>query len=569
MIPPPLLRRIRLGALGLLVVLVALAWSLLGPALGAGLGIAIGGAPDDPGAARAEATPRIPSEIPLSDVHPWGANFFLEREVEEAKREQTVDDARRAGLRWARQHLRWDEVEDAPGSYVWDKYDEIVNLYRDAGLEVILRVDWTPRWAGDADWAPGENNLPADMEDYARFFGAAVEHFEGEVRFFQVWNEPNLSSEWDWRPVDPEAYTEMLAAAASAAREANPDVVVLSAPLAINTETLDIAGNLSDLAYLEGMYDAGAAEHFDVLAANAFGMDRPPEDEPAADRLNFRRVELQREIMEAAGDDETPIWLSEYAWNAAPEDLAELPWQRVSEEEQAAYTVDGVRFARQEDRWPWAGVFSVWYFRREGGLSPSRPEYYFQMMTPDFVPRRVYDAVREHAATLEVAGPGLWEERSAPVTLEDRDAWDWRWDDTARDRNVLVSRLPAEANDPDAALRLRFRGRDLRARLRAEGEATLWAAVDGRLGEPLVLASETAGAWREYPLAVGLSDGEHELELLVGRGSAPVALDAFLVDSPPEGERPPLLPIGLGLAALALGALLLRDLRHAARRVRL
>lgn len=549
MIPPALIRRIRLLFAALIGLAAALAFVLLRPA--------------DPTGDEGSVAAHRSSDIPFTDVHPWGANVFLEREVEAAKREQTAADAEAGGLRWARQHLRWDEIESVRGDFDWSKYDAIVDLLRAHHLEVILRLDWTPQWAGTEAWSPGENNLPADVDDYAHFVGEATRHFRGRVRFFQIWNEPNLSSEWDWQAVDPAAYTAMLAAAARDARAVDPDVVILSAPLAINLEPLSVAGNLNDLDFLRGMYEAGADAHFDILGVNAFGMDRPPDDAPAADRLNFRRTELQRAIMVEHGDDDTAIWLSEYAWNAAPEWLPDRPWQRVDERQQAEYTVAGVDYARDGARWPWAGVFNVWYFRREGGVAPDRAEHYFQMLTVDFVPRPVYRAVQAHARALGIAGPGRWQERSAPVVLTALDAWRWRRRDGAWDGNAIEA-SGAIGEQPEAALALRFNGQAIRMRLAVDGDASLAVVVDGRVRPPI---ARSPADWDSVTLAEELPPGEHTLQLAVASGG-PVAIDGFEVSAGPRDATRWRLPVALATTALLVVGLLARDVRAATKRIR-
>jgi hypothetical protein len=543
----------RLTALALLLCLAALGWTVMQPSL---LPIA---APVSEGAAEAEA-PRPLSTIPLADVHPWGANFFLEREVELWKQELTATMARDAGLRFAKQHLLWSEVERTPGSYDWQKYDRIVSLLRDAGMEVVLRVDWPPQWATEG-FDAGANGLPRDMDDYARFVGAVAEHFTGRVRFIQVWNEPNLSSEWGWRPVDAAAYVDMLARAAEAARAANPDVVILAAPLAINNEDLGLHGNESDLTFLRKMYEAGAADHFDVLAANAFGMERSPEDAPAPDRLNFRRTELQRQIMREFDDDTKAVWFSEYGWNAAPSDIEDNIWGRVEESVQADWTVEGVRYA--EEHWPWAGVFGIWYFRRErfrGAFADS----YFQMLSVDFVAQRVYDAVREDATRGDrlLAGPGGWQERSAPVRLERLGDWSWQRLAGASDGHGLV------AVNPEATLRMRFRGREVHARMRQGAQAGgLRVNVDGR-DLPVRSLKEGRG-WADVALATELSDGEHELRIAPWRAGGEVAIDSFRVGAGVAQDRPPLAPLLLGGLCAILSVLLLVDVRRAMGRARL
>jgi hypothetical protein len=181
---------------------------------------------------------------------------------------------------------------------------------------------------------------------------------------------------------------------------------VLSAPLAITLEDASMRGNHNDLVFLEQMYQAGAGEYFDILSANAFGLDYPPEEPPDPNVLNFRRVELHREIMERYGDGSKPVWINEYGWNAAPASFPDeiLTWERVTEAEQADYTVRGIAWAREH--WPWLGVVNIWYFRQVGDIPPDRASYYFALMDPGFNPRPVYDAVREAAQETSSARSG-------------------------------------------------------------------------------------------------------------------------------------------------------------------
>jgi len=346
--------------------------------------------------------------IPHTDLNPIGANFFLEREVEPWKREETMRMARQAGITWAKQQFIWAEIEPQPGEFRWEKYDDIVTLCEAYGVQVVARLDGAPPWSREEGTMPGRP--PRDFGLYGDFVYRFVEHYRGRVRYIQIWNEPNLYIEWGNRPVDPEGYVEMLQTAYRRAKEADPDVYVLSAPLAITLgEPHPEPGKwraMSDLQFLEEMYQAGAAPYFDLLSANAFGMGSPPEEPPSPSTLNFRRIALQREIMERYGDHDKPVWFNEYGWNAAPASFAEgdLPWKRVSEEEQALYTAQGIEYARQN--WPWAGVFFVWYFRQVGDIPPQEAAYYFRMVDVDFIPRRVYYAIQDlDALELSTAAP--------------------------------------------------------------------------------------------------------------------------------------------------------------------
>ena len=344
-----------------------------------------------------------PSPIPLANVWPWGVNTFLDLEVETWKRRQTLDMVRDAGIRWIKQHAPWADIETpqreqyfdaAARRSTWDKYDEIVDLAEQAGVDIIARIDRAPAWARGNRGHP--TAPPADFGDYGRFLTAFASRYRGRVRHYQIWNEPNLAHEWGGAPPEPAAYARLLREAALAIKSVDDENVVIAAPMAATLENSPRA--MDEVRYLRRLYEAGAGDDLDVQAANAFGLEHPPDAPPDPGVLNFRRVEFVRELMVEFGLRNKPVWFNEYGWNASPADMhpAKLVWRRVPEETQAEWTVDGVRYALTH--WPWAGVFNLWFFRKPlEALQPDESEYYFRMVEPDFTPRLVYRAVQRAA----------------------------------------------------------------------------------------------------------------------------------------------------------------------------
>src|SRR5690606_18122555 len=141
-----------------------------------------------------------------------------------------------------------------------------------------------------------------DYQDFAEYVRAVVDRYRGRVRYYQLWNEPNLTDEWrSDQPVSPERYTELLKTAAIAAREADPSVVIVAGALAA---TIDLDGtqapgrNFSDLLFFQRMYDAGAAPYFDVVAVQGYGLWSGPTDHRLHPRvMNFSRAQLIRDLM--------------------------------------------------------------------------------------------------------------------------------------------------------------------------------------------------------------------------------------------------------------------------------
>ena len=517
--------------------------------------------------------------VPHTDVNPYGANFFLAREVEAWKRKRTVEMARQAGLGWAKQQFAWAEIEPlrkgefidpVSGESSWAKFDQIVDLCRTYGLQPIIRLDRAPAWARPADTRP--ETPPTNFEDFGDFVYAFVQHFSGRVQYIQIWNEPNIYPEWGEQAVDPVAYTRMLKIAYQRAKEADPNVVILSAPLAITLgEPHPEPGkwrSMPDAAYLEAMYEAGARDYFDILSANAFGFDLPPEDPPDPNALNFRRVELQREVMERYSDGDKAVWFNEYGWNAAPESFSDeaLIWKRVSEEEQAQYTLQGIEFVQRE--WPWAGVFNIWYFRQTGQqYSPDDAAYYFRMVDVDFTPRRVYDAVQDATDALLIAAPGHFEETSSAVTAEA--SWRGMIAEEASGQGYFQS------DKPGASLTFTFQGHsvDLIAR-RGREEGRLLVTLDGRTvaglpaddqGRSTLDLRTPMTTWQTHlPIASGLASGQHVVRLTVGEGTGNV--DAFEVNAGQLPAFPILLVAGLGAGVLVLAGALVWDLHSRPRR---
>ncbi|HMA33615.1 MAG TPA: O-antigen ligase family protein [Chloroflexia bacterium] len=357
--------------------------------------------------------------------NPLGVNVFLEKEADPANVRRTLRIAHDGGFTLIRQGFFWNDIEIAgkgdfvdrrsgPPHSAWDKYDYIVDQARAFNLDILARLDAPPDWAALCP-GPGGHSAPARISDYADFVAAVVSRYRGKIRYFQIWNEPNLEGEWASkvggrcvRQPNAVEYTALLKAAYQAAHAANPDAVVLMAPLAQTIETGP--ANLSDLLYLQEMYDAGARPYFDIASVMAYGLSYPPDDRRAdPQHINFARPVLTRAIMERNGDGAKGIWSLEYGWISLPADWATNPankpgiWGNTDEDTQASYLLDGYRRARAE--WPWMGPLFVWHMRDPAPL-PHEPQPYFGILNADWSPRPAYVALQRYSRRFPVADTG-------------------------------------------------------------------------------------------------------------------------------------------------------------------
>ncbi|MCD6519936.1 MAG: hypothetical protein J7M05_08445 [Anaerolineae bacterium] len=480
-------------------------------------------------------------------------NTFLEQEVEPAKVERSLQLVAAAGFHWIRQEFPWEDIEiSAKGDFwdhrwnksAWEKYDRIVDLANKYGLEIIARLDNPPAWSRKVGNAPGWTKAPPDdYEDFGDFVYAVVSRYRGRVRYYQIWNEPNIFPEWGDQPPNPEAYVELLKVAYRRAKEADPDCVILAAGLAQTTEMS--ARNMSDLVYLERMYQAGAKDYFDIMGAMVYGLWTGPYDRRVSpDRTNFARVQLIREIMVRHGDAHKPIWATEVGWNALPKDFAgPAIYGRVSEEQQAAYAVEAYMRAARE--WPWMGVMNYWFLRRPSDLEKDQAWYYFRMLEPDFTPLPVYGALSWLAKQPPVVHIGYHQE----------DHWALHYAGPWQHLRAEEAVLGAYALGREGAtLDFYFEGTGLALVLRGPAQLDhLELSIDGRrVSLPrLVRSSEGASA---ITVAQWLKDGRHRAHLTVAEGE--LALDGLIVwRQPPFGS----LLLVAGIALLASLALVLRQ----------
>ncbi len=279
--------------------------------------------------------PETADLVPVANagVNPFGVNIFLEQEVEPEKREQAVQMIADAGFHWIRQEFPWEDIEihgkgdfedrrHEPYRSAWDKYDQIVDLAEQYGLEIIARLSNPPAWSRAEGDAAGAFAPPDNLDDYGDFVEAVVRRYQGRIRYYQIWNEPNIYPEWGERPVSPEEYTELLKVGYTRVKAACPECVVISGALA---QTIPLGPrDLNDFIFLQRMYDAGAGDYFDVLAMQGYGLWSGPTDRRMRPRvLNFSRPLYLREIMVHNGDADKPIWITEMNWNAPPPDLPE------------------------------------------------------------------------------------------------------------------------------------------------------------------------------------------------------------------------------------------------------
>jgi hypothetical protein len=383
---------------------------------------------------RAQPDTQPYTRVDHTDVSPYGVNTFLEQEVEPEKREQQVQMIADAGFKWIRQQFPWEDIEihakddftdrrnlAAVGEIsAWAKYDHIVDLTDQYGLAIIARLNGPmPVWSLP-EGATNRSTPPANIQDFVDYAAAVAQRYQGRIRYYQVWNEPNLYPEWGDQTVSAEDYTDLLCRTYAALKAIDPENVVITGAIG---PTIDLSGvNAYDLLYLQRMYQAGAGACFDVLSVQGYGLWSGPTDRRLRQTtINYQRHLWIRDMMVQNGDAHKPIWISEAGWNPIPNDpsIAYLDrYGRVTMEQAAAW--GPMAYERAIKEWPWIGVICWWYFKPSDEREINQSNYYFRLVEPDFTPTPVYHALKAYMTGEQpkVIGAGRHSARRSMPAIE-------------------------------------------------------------------------------------------------------------------------------------------------------
>jgi O-antigen ligase len=460
-----------------------------------------------------------PPDVPLAADKSLGINTDLSQ-LDAGEREQALAAMEAAGFRWLRLRFPWDAIEKEQGVFDWTTWDEIVKEVARHNLTLIAVLDSSPAWARAENDAGNALAPPIETRDFGDWAAALASRYGAQIDYYEIWDEPNIAPHWGEREIDPAAYARLLREGAIRVRAADPGAVILTGALAPNVEPG--GANMSDLVFLDDLYQQGAAEWFDVVAAQPYDFDQPSAAPADPGELNWDRIALLRAVMDEHGNGETAVWAVSFGSG--------------SMEPEATRTL--IEQARES--WPWLGPM-LWAAWLPGDLHGG-----YAVMDLAGNPEPVLTTLQTLATAPVVAWPGVYPAGHPSGRYEGG----WRVTATAADIGGSGDRLA-----------IAFWGTrlDLTVR-RGDYRAFLYVTVDGQPanalprdgeGRAYVVLYDPAQEAATINLVHGLGSGEHLAQIVADRGWGQWAIVGWTVSQ--EGRASvPWLPAMLGLASVAM-----------------
>lgn len=394
-------------------------------------------------------------------------------------------DAHAAGATAVRLILNWDTVAPAvrppsfqaddpsAAGYSWEHFDEQVRLAVSRGLQPLVDVYNAPKWARERPSRGGA--YKPDLVKLARFSKAAARRYSGayqdlpRVRYWQLWNEPNLALNLRPQIVGKKIYSamwyrRMLKAFANAVHSVHPSNSVIAGGTSPFTSRAGQRSSwgpgpllfLREVLCLSKQLRPACSDraHFDIWAHHPYTSGGPNHHANIADDVSLADLPRMRAVLNAGvraghvvSKQKLRFWVTEFSWDTSPPDPAAMPIAL-----QARWVSEALYVMSR------AGVSLVtWWLVKDEPLStPYQSGLYFRSgkRKPTFQAFRFPFVAFARAGVIEVWGRAP-PETARVVIIEQRHGRLWR-------------RLGSLRANGNGIFQARYRSRgsgDLRARL--------------------------------------------------------------------------------------------------------
>lgn len=347
------------------------------------------------------ATPELASPAVTNQTAEFGFGFGTEVLIPGLDADFVAGRVNELGVNWVKHPIDWARYEPTQGQINFAELDFIVATLEGTGANIMLSVVNSPDWA-----RPGVEGLapPADYTTYASFVGALASRYGDRVAAYEIWDQPNVQTNWNGKTVSGTEYVAFLSSAYTAIKSAQPEAVVVSAGLA---PTGGGPGAVNDRDFLRQMYAAGLADISDGIGAHPYGWANSPDStccETNPEITSFdnhpsfffiETLQDYRAIMLEAGDGETFIWVTEFGWGSnenfpieAPEGFSFI--ENVTLDEQAQYLERAYTLA---DSLEYVGPMFAWNMNACQIVPLDSFECFWSMLDPAGNPRPVFRAL--------------------------------------------------------------------------------------------------------------------------------------------------------------------------------
>lgn len=160
---------------------------------------------------------------------------------------------------YIRYDFLWSRIEPEKNNWDFSHYDNLVNLARANGIGIIGILDYGPAWK-PAKYPPSRD--ATTMQEWLEYVENVVSRYR-YVKYWEVWNEPNLNSFW-YQNANPYEYYVLLKNTYPVIKSVNPNATVILGGLGRSENGIGI------VEFLNSLYGFGIKNYFDGLGIHLY-----------------------------------------------------------------------------------------------------------------------------------------------------------------------------------------------------------------------------------------------------------------------------------------------------------
>jgi hypothetical protein len=330
------------------------------------------------------------------------------------QRMEAMDRARGNEARIVRTVVDWSRVApDRPSSaadsfdpaYNFEDVDELVRNAQQRGMEVLITLWGTPKWANGGQ---SPQVAPRNMVDFQNFARAVASRYSGRfsgypyVRFFSIWNESNLATflrpQFDkkGRIISTRTYARLAKAGYTGIKQGNKSAQVAIGETSSHGRDHPKKGLTDTVAPATFMKGVAAEAKklrltFDAWAHHPYPF---PVAQKPTQRVRYPNVTLttmsqfEKDLDLAFRKKNIPVWITEYGNETKPGEPA-----GVTESQQRRYLPQAIALAKKDQR---VGMF-IWFVMQDSNGSLWQSGIY----RPDGSPKQAESRFAPAAAPLD------------------------------------------------------------------------------------------------------------------------------------------------------------------------
>jgi len=256
-------------------------------------------------------------------------------------------------------------------AYHLSDLDTVVSNAQHYGLQVLLTISGTPKWA-NGDQPP--THAPTNMNNLTQFAHMLAARYNGThpgfgtVSRFSVWNEPNLAlflvPQFDHgKIVSPGIYVKLYEAAYKGIKAGNPKALVAAGETSNrghNRPTGGVSDSVAPATFAHLVSLAAPKLKFDAWATHPYPSvyRLGPTEKVAYPNVAFSTMSRFGASLKQWFHRRVPIWVTEYAEQTVPEHPGGVSYAK-----QAADVKKALQLAQQN---PYVEMF-IWFVFRDSG----------------------------------------------------------------------------------------------------------------------------------------------------------------------------------------------------------